>query len=384
LNSDSLGCRSLTSAFGEIYAAAEDSALWPAVLDRIAQVVEADGCWLAATYVDSAVKDVRVFTGADPAMLQDFNEHYYSVNVWAERMDRIFPVGAVGYSHLAIPNGELYKTEFYSDFLKPNRMGYCMGVIAQLPDQPPALLIGVRAPERGPFDECQGRIFETFLPHIQRALRLHRELATLRLSNQSLEAALDAFDRAVVGLNGEAKILFCNQSAARLLAEADGLRVKDGRLLADSPAKDSELQTQLKRCAVNGAGFSEQGGLLIERNTGRPALRLALMPFANNLLGHVPTLTTLVFVDDPVRKPLSRSLILRTLFRLSPTEARITDLLIAGYELPTIADLLKMSCETSRYHLKSIFRKTGARRQADLIQMTLNLPAEAALTPDRG
>jgi len=48
-------------------------------------------------------------------------------------MGRVFPVETVGYSHLAIPDNEFRRTEFYADFLKPNHMAYCMGVIAKVP-----------------------------------------------------------------------------------------------------------------------------------------------------------------------------------------------------------------------------------------------------------
>jgi hypothetical protein len=65
------GCRGLTSVVGEIYGAPEDPALWPAVLDRIADLVEGDGTWLVTNYVDAVAKDVRVFSGADPAMLAE-------------------------------------------------------------------------------------------------------------------------------------------------------------------------------------------------------------------------------------------------------------------------------------------------------------------------
>ena len=178
-NTELSACQGLTSAIGEIYAAMEGPALWPAVLDGIADLVEGDGAWLAASYVDSSARDVRAFSGTDPAMVAEFNEHYASVNVWAQRMDQVFPVGAVGYSDRAIPDRELHKTEFYAGWLKPYNTAYCIGAILEVPDQPPALLTCIRSPQRGPFDERQGRVYETLLPHLRRALRLHFELSVL-------------------------------------------------------------------------------------------------------------------------------------------------------------------------------------------------------------
>ena len=362
-------CKGLTSAIGEIYGALEDPALWPAVLDRIADLVEGDGAWLAASYIDSSAKDVRAFSGTDHAMVAEFNGHYASVNVWAQRMDQMFPVGAVGYSDRAIPDRELHKTEFYAGWLKPYNAAYCIGAILEVPDQPPALLTSIRSPQRGPFDELQGRVFEALLPHLRRALRLHFELSVLRSTTRGLELALDAFDRAAIGLSGKGKILFCNRTARHLLAEADGLRAKDNRLVAHRPTQDTELQFLLTQAAIAGTGFSTTGVLLIDRKSGKPALRLTLMPFAGNLLNHIPELAMLVFVDDPARKPGSRAIALRKLFRLSPAETRLADLLAGGVELAAAAEQLRMTHGTARFHLKSMFRKTGLKRQVDLVRL---------------
>jgi hypothetical protein len=108
-NSELSHCKGLTWAIGEIYAAVEAPALWSSVLNRITDLVEGDGAWLVANYVDAVAKDVRAFSGCDTDMLAEFNAHYVSVNVWAQRMDRMFPVGAVGYSDRAIPDRELQK-----------------------------------------------------------------------------------------------------------------------------------------------------------------------------------------------------------------------------------------------------------------------------------
>lgn len=361
---------------GEIYAATEDPQHWPRVLNRIARLIEGESAWLSASYIDSTVQDLHVFAGADPAMVQKFTEYYSSINVWAERMDRMFPVGSVGYSHHAICDRELHQTEFYADFLRPNEMGYCMGAIAENPEQPPALLIGIRAPGRGPFNERHGRVFEALLPHVRRALRLHRKVNTLRSCQGGLESALDAFGHAVIGLSDTGTILLATETARLLLDSADGLRIKDGRLVADLAEENSELQFRMREAAAKGTGFSRasSGAILVRRKSGRRALRLTLMPFARTLFPHVTQLRVLVFVDDPSMKPVSRFDMLRMLFKLSPTEARLMELLASGIELATAADRIRITKETARFHLKSIFRKTGVRRQSELIRLMLNLP----------
>jgi DNA-binding CsgD family transcriptional regulator len=55
-------------------------------------------------------------------------------------------------------------------------------------------------------------------------------------------------------------------------------------------------------------------------------------------------------------------------------EGRLADMLAAGKELKSAADHLKMSEQTARTHLKSIFQKTGTNRQTDLVRLILGLP----------
>jgi len=378
-NAELSDCKGLTSAVGEIYAAVEDPTLWPAVLDQIAELVDGESTFLVANYSDSVAKDVRAFDRTDPAALVEYQLHYDVINVWTGPCDRMFGVGKVGYAHWAVPDAELKKSEFYAGWLKPNGLACAFGVAIPLPGQAPAFLTSFGSPLRKPFDETEGRVFASLLPHLQRAIRLHFELTILRSAKQGLELALDAFDRAVIGLSGHGKILFCNQTARLLLAEADGLRATQNHLVAEQPGQDKELQFLLTEAAVTGAGFSAAGAILIERKSARPALRLSLMPFAGNLLKQIPGLAILVFVDDPSKRPMSRAIALRKLFRLSPAETRLTELLAGGVELSAAAEQLRMSTQTARFHLKSIFRKTGLKRQVDLVRLLLSLPGEVPM-----
>jgi DNA-binding CsgD family transcriptional regulator len=68
--------------------------------------------------------------------------------------------------------------------------------------------------------------------------------------------------------------------------------------------------------------------------------------------------------------------LLRSHFDLTPSEARLTLRLLAGDKLQSAAVKLDISYETARGHLKNIFNKTGARRQAELVVLIVRaLPA---------
>ena len=58
---------------------------------------------------------------------------------------------------------------------------------------------------------------------------------------------------------------------------------------------------------------------------------------------------------------------LRNRFDLTPAEARVVLRLVTGDTLQSAANALGIKYETVRGHLKSVFKKTGVCRQAELV-----------------
>lgn len=88
-----------------------------------------------------------------------------------------------------------------------------------------------------------------------------------------------------------------------------------------------------------------------------------------------------VLVNDPEDTPPLDAQMLRAWYDLTPAEARMAVLLAGGLSLNEIVDRVGIGANTARTHLKSIFGKTGTRRQGDLIRLLLSNPT---LGSDRG
>lgn len=61
--------------------------------------------------------------------------------------------------------------------------------------------------------------------------------------------------------------------------------------------------------------------------------------------------------------------VLEGMFGLSERESTVLDLLLRDFTLDEISDALEVGKETTRFHLKNLFSKTGTKRQAQLINL---------------
>jgi DNA-binding CsgD family transcriptional regulator len=68
--------------------------------------------------------------------------------------------------------------------------------------------------------------------------------------------------------------------------------------------------------------------------------------------------------------------LLKNRFGLTPAEARLVLRLVSGGSLRSAARALGIKYETVRTHLKSIFQKTGTRRQAELVIVVIRSMSE--------
>jgi DNA-binding CsgD family transcriptional regulator len=75
----------------------------------------------------------------------------------------------------------------------------------------------------------------------------------------------------------------------------------------------------------------------------------------------------LIVLSDLDERRVPDGLLLREAFSLTPAEIRIAQALANGLRLPAVAERMRVSHETVRSQLKSIFHKTGAGHQGELV-----------------
>jgi len=73
------------------------------------------------------------------------------------------------------------------------------------------------------------------------------------------------------------------------------------------------------------------------------------------------------------RLPADRLALAATLYGLSPAQAEVARRVVAGDEMPAIAEALGISLNTARTHLRRLFDKVGVRNQTALVRALLTV-----------
>jgi KDO2-lipid IV(A) lauroyltransferase len=117
----------------------------------------------------------------------------------------------------------------------------------------------------------------------------------------------------------------------------------------------------------------------------REGLGFEVLPLTGGLrerLTHSARARTAVFIQAVTDvQPLPGEVLVK-LYGLTPAETRMLGLVGQGLTVKEAAESLGITMPTARTHMRNLFDKTGARRQAELVRLTLSaLPFPASGRP---
>jgi DNA-binding CsgD family transcriptional regulator len=357
-----------------VYDAALDEQLWPTVAPKIASTFEATSTALfTSNRRHEEVNLLSMTENFSAAALRAYEEYYAQRDVWFERAENVNPSTLFTNIDL-MPDEEFEKTEIYNDFCRPNGgFFYIAGSLFFLGTDAVAAL-GIHRPRAlGPFEGESKAAIGLFLPHLHRALQIrHRLMQPGIAAGVGLEG-LERGGTATLVVTRDGRILYASQEAERLLRAGTGIAAVAGRLATPHAAARTRLAALIAGAVdtATGNGASPGGVMAIERDDRLP-LTLLVAPFRPARAGLGAALpAAIVFIRDPER-PTAMALALQGLFGLTLAEAAIAGALAQGRDLTDIAAGQRITRNTIRAHLKSIFAKTGTSRQAQLVSLILS------------
>jgi DNA-binding CsgD family transcriptional regulator len=369
----------------DVYESAANPQHWPVFLENAARELDATKAALHVHYFASgntthtAEGGCAVAIGYDASSLAAYANHYATKDIYVQRIRERFPLGMnAGTSEDLVTSGEYRNTEIYHDFCRPNEVFHsCWSAVEQTKSI--AAGLGFIRPENAkPFSAKDVDLLKLLNPHLAKAFRLQRIIESAADNTRALLTGIAQFDFGVIALDDEGRITNLSTPAKYLLDQEDGIRIQASRLEAICLAENRRLQEMLSTTSQiwENPHQAPCNTLLLSRKSGKKPLQLVVFPFVSSGLLVEDRPQVLVFLSDPSSKPASRAAVLRALYGLTPTESRLADLLLQGFEVREAADHLRTTLETARFHLKRVLAKTGSRRQTELMRLMLSLPGQ--------
>ena len=163
-----------------------------------------------------------------------------------------------------------------------------------------------------------------------------------------------------------------NRFASALVSERDGLLATPTGLRAEQSSESSLLEKTIRQAASASNGdCASAGGVVIVSRRMRTPLQIQIKPIRTSMAQTETRIEAIAFVTDPARRQRPPQELLRTLYGLTPAECRVSLLLSDGHAPKHIAEMAGVSFDTVRTQIKSIFSKTGVKRQGELIRLLL-------------
>ena len=362
-----------------IYEAAVDPDLWPEVMERLADRIGGTSAWLSRLDLAEA-RGGGIIARIDPAMPSLYLDHFASVNPLARVADPVAYKQSWSLRILTdedwMPKDELKAGEYYNDFLRPQDIHSTMMIrLALRGDEVSALNVN-RSASQGQFEAAELEAARRLHPHLIRAFRVSGALAEVTLDNSDLMEALDRSHHGVLVLDGQGRIRQVNAAARSLFDSRFGLRVSEGRLAAGSMDADRRLSSLIARASRPCWSDRIGGSMLLAIPGHARPLTVWVSPLSPDRLavfGGAPGVLVMVSDSDVGPSPTEASL--RERFGFTAAESRVALGLLDGAKPRQLADRFGVSIHTVRNQLRSLFDKTGATRQSELMITLLRDPA---------
>jgi len=212
--------RTALDLIGSIYDAAGDPSLWPAFLLRLGDNLKSRAATIYIEDLQHHRGQVAARVGFDDEFMVAYGRYYRPKNIYLIRGERLLWPGNVCLSEALCPDAEARRTEFYNDFVAPQRLtsNGLNGVI--LKKQTTLSMLGlIRASGSKPYTKRDVEFVHLLIPHLQRAVQLHTRITDLQIQQQASSEALNSWALGVIILNAQGHVLLVNRAAESILTK---------------------------------------------------------------------------------------------------------------------------------------------------------------------
>ncbi len=353
------------------YDAILDPSHWDDTLALAAQFVGGVAASLFSKDAASKTGSVAYSYGIDPHYTQLYFDKYVKLDpattghLLAEIEE---PVATADF----IPYEEFLETRFYREWARPQGLVDFVSCVLDKSTTGAALFGVFRHEDDGVVDDEARDRMRRISPHIRRAVTIGRVVAASQAEAATFSDVFDGLSAGMLLVDESRRIIHANAAGRRLLATDDFLVASHGRLLARDGSIEKALRSALI-AAGNGRLSAGTGSIAVppvaEDRERHIVHVLPLTSAASRRAGFGSAPVAALFVHKAgIDVPSLPESIARH-FNLTPTELRVLLAIVDVGGGPEVAEALGVADSTVKTHLHRLFRKTGTRRQTDLVKL---------------
>jgi DNA-binding CsgD family transcriptional regulator/PAS domain-containing protein len=362
----------LSHLIGDIYDAALDPGLWPAVLEKTAAYLPGAMASLKSQDIVAHKANMHFHWGADPHYHRLYDETYMRLHPVLPMVIAGAKTGDVASTAMVMPYEEFVASRFYREWAEPQ--GYCDAVWTVLDRTATgmAALSVLRHERHGVVDEDTRRRMALIAPHFRRAVAVGRVIELRTTDAAVLADTLDALAAGVFVVDAEGTIVRLNAAAERMLVQGELFYATRHRLTARDAAADLALKSAFAAARDGDAAIGANGVAVPLAQSDDQQWIAHVLPLTAGARRkakppHAAAAALFVHTATLARPTAFEAVAQR--YGLTPTEMRVLFTVVEIGGVPEVAPVLGVSEETVKTHLGRIFRKTGAKRQADLVKL---------------
>ena len=268
----------------------------------------------------------------------------------------------------SIPEPEFQQTPFYKQWVEPQKLRDTLNVKYLARDRQQGVLGAPTYASRAPVSDAEKKLAVSLSPHIRRAVLINDLTDNGRQAQALFRQVLDTLSVAVFIVGQGQRLVFTNAVGDQLLSEGQYLQLACGNLQSRREVgQTTQLVHAIERAVQGDSAVGAAGiGVPLFNVDGDRAAAYVLPLAGSDMRGEFGDGLCAVFVSRRGEQPPMAFDILRSLFDLTVSEARVALLVAKGDGPKGIAEALGVSVHTVRTHLKHCFAKTGSPDQTAL------------------
>jgi len=398
-----------------IYRTVREQDRWPLILKQIQELLSARACCLAIQDFQRRTGKIVIHSGCfDDQYLALYDQTYSRLDPWLRHEEHYRTMDVSWVGDELVSRSQLVGTDFHHEWLMPqDLMHQCSGILFR--DREHLIYLrSYRSPDQPAFSRHELYPLQRLLPHLRQTLELHSMVASKQVAHfipmeqfvehlgasdgiieaqQQLMAVRDQPEEFTISLPQAPTAVTkptVESAGASLAAKNDEPDNQDSQDLIDtllldvaesaSPMDETDEAEPIGHMIAVPARAPEPGRTQGRRwlpllfNTTHEEPNKESSEETGESVETAPIDTLESCSDEPAVEAAEKRL--KQLYNLTPSEAKLAELLASGCDLPRAAWRLDIGLNTVRTHLQRIYSKTDTHHQSELVALLLAGPAQ--------